>query len=132
MTVLVDSNVLLDIFTRDPNWFEWSSRQLTTYSKQDQLGINPIIYAEIAVGFGNAQDLEAALSPSLFQRLPLPWEAVLAGQNFLRYRRRGGTKTSPLPDFYIGAHASVANFPLITRDMSRYRTYFPTVVLVSP
>lgn len=133
MTVLVDSNILLDIFTHDPNWFEWSSLQLTTYAQQGQLAINPIIYAEIAVGFSNSEALDLRLPKTLFQRVPLPWEAAfLAGQSFLQYRRRGGVKTSPLPDFYIGAHASVANFHLLTRDVSRYQTYFPAVLLISP
>ncbi|KYC41320.1 DNA-binding protein [Scytonema hofmannii PCC 7110] len=133
MTVLVDSNVILDIFTNDPNWFDWSALQLTTYASQDRLAINPIIYAEIAVGFPQEQELITALSEDLFERLPLPWDAAfLAGQSFLNYRRRGGARTSPLPDFYIGAHASIANFPLITRDVNRYRTYFPNVRLISP
>lgn len=133
MTVLVDSNIILDVLTNDPNWFTWSSEQLTTYARQDQLAINPIIYAEIAVGFPQETALQAALPETLFQRLPLPWEAAfLAGQSFLIYRRRGGTKTSPLPDFYIGAHATVSQLLLITRDVDRYRTYFPNLILISP
>ncbi|MEH2330787.1 type II toxin-antitoxin system VapC family toxin [Nostoc sp.] len=133
MTVLVDSNVILDILTNDPNWFDWSALQLTTYARQDQLAINPIIYAEIAIGFAREQELITALPEDMFQRLPLPWDAAfLAGQSFLNYRRRGGARTSPLPDFYIGAHASTANLPLITRDVNRYRTYFPNVRLISP
>jgi predicted nucleic acid-binding protein len=133
MTVLVDSNIILDILTNDPNWFSWSSQQLTTYARQDQLALNPIIYAEIAVGFPEASALQSALPETLFQRLALPWEAAfLAGQSFLAYRRRGGTKTAPLPDFYIGAHATIAHLPLITRDVSRYRTYFPDLILISP
>jgi len=116
MTVLVDSNVILDILTNDPNWFDWSALQLTTYARQDQLAINPIIYADIAVGFPREQELITALPLDLFQRLPLPWDAAFkSGQSFLNYRRRGGSRTSPLPDFYIGAHASIANLPLITR-----------------
>ncbi|MBW4631092.1 MAG: type II toxin-antitoxin system VapC family toxin [Iphinoe sp. HA4291-MV1] len=133
MTVLVDSNVILDILTNDPNWFDWSALQLTTYARQDQLAINPIIYAEIAVGFPREQELITALPEDLFQRLSLPWDAAFqAGQSFLNYRRRGGARTSPLPDFYIGAHACIANLPLITRDVNRYRTYFPNVRLISP
>jgi predicted nucleic acid-binding protein len=133
MIILVDSNVILDILTNDPNWFDWSSQQITTYTHQNQLAINPIIYAEIAIGFPTEQELVAALPETLFQRLPLPWEAAfLAGQSFLGYRRRGGVKTSPLPDFYIGAHASVAQLPLLTRDLNRYRTYFPNLTLIAP
>jgi predicted nucleic acid-binding protein len=133
MTVLVDSNIILDILTNDPNWYDWSSQQLTAYHQQEQLAINPIIYAEIATGFPQEAALRAALPESLFQRLALPWDAAfLAGQSFLAYRRRGGTKTSPLPDFYIGAHAAVSQLPLITRDVKRYRTYFPSVTLIAP
>lgn len=133
MTALVDSNVILDILTNDPNWFDWSSHQLMTYARQDQLAINPIIYAKIAVGFPQETALQTALPETLFQRLTLPWKAAfLAGQSFLLYRRRGGTKTSPLPDFYIGAHATVSKLQLITRDVNRYRTYFPDLVLISP
>jgi predicted nucleic acid-binding protein len=126
MTVLVDSNIILDILTHDPSWFSWSSDQLVIHARQEQLAINPIIYAEIAVGFSQEASLQAALPEPLFQRLALPWEAAfLAGQSFLSYRQRGGTKTAPLPDFYIGAHATVSHLPLITRDVQRYHTYFP-------
>lgn len=95
--------------------------------------INPIIYAEVSVGYPRIEDLEAALPPSLYRREALPWEAgFLAGKAFLQYRRRRGARLTPLPDFYIGAHAAVAGYRLLTRDAARYRTYFPTLVLVSP
>jgi predicted nucleic acid-binding protein len=133
MTVLVDSNVILDVLTNDPIWYNWSSDQLMRLSQSDQLAINPIIYAEIAMGFPQESVLRDALPETLFQHLDLPWDAAfLAGKSFLTYRRRGGTKTSPLPDFYIGAHAAIAQLSLITRDVSRYRTYFPDVTLIVP
>lgn len=132
-SVLVDSNVLLDILTEDQTWFEWSSEQLTTCAEQGNLLINPIIYAEISIGFTQSEELEAAIPQSFFQREALPYEAAfLAGKAFLAYRRRGGERRSPLPDFYIGAHAVVAGYTLLTRDATRYRTYFPEVSLIAP
>ncbi|HVZ87222.1 MAG TPA: type II toxin-antitoxin system VapC family toxin [Polyangia bacterium] len=131
--VLVDSNVLLDVATRDPAWFEWSSRAMATAGDQAPLAINPIVYAEISIGFRRIEDLEEAVPQSLFRREALPYEAAfLAGKAFLSYRRRGGVRATPLPDFYIGAHAAVAGFRLLTRDTTRYRTYFPTVSLIAP
>lgn len=131
--VLVDSNVLLDVLTEDPEWFEWSSVQLAECADSHVLSINPIIYAEVSVGFGTIEELEEVLAPELFARLPLPWEAAfLAGKCFLEYRQRRGARRSPLPDFYIGAHAAVAGLTLLTRDATRYRTYFPTLQLISP
>lgn len=131
--VLVDSNVLLDVLTEDPEWFEWSSDRLATCADSHVLAINPIIYAEVSVGFGTIEELEEVLAPELFARLPLPWEAAfLAGKCFLQYRQRRGARRSPLPDFYIGAHAAVAGLTLLTRDATRYRTYFPTLRLISP
>ena len=95
--------------------------------------VNPLIYAEVSIGFDRIEDLDEALDPSIFQRRPLPWEAAfLAGKSFLRYRRRGGTRSSTLPDFYIGAHALVEGLTLVTRDAARYRTYFPRLALVAP
>ena len=130
--VLIDSNVLLDIFTEDPKWFEWSSSQLADLSEHNSLCINPIIYGEISIGFKTAEDLEKAL-PSEILRVSLPWEAAfLAGKSFIQYKRKGGLKVSTLPDFFIGAHASVENLILLTRDVSRYQTYFPKLRLVSP
>jgi predicted nucleic acid-binding protein len=131
--VLVDSNVLLDLLTEDPQWFSWSADALARCADESTLGINPIIYAEVSIGFERIEDLEDALARDQFDRLPLPWEAAfLAGKCFSRYRKRGGHKSSPLPDFYIGAHAAVAGMTLLTRDASRYRTYFPKLRLIAP
>ena len=133
MDILVDSNIILDILTEDKEWFAWSSETLAFYAEQNELVINPIIYAEISIRFDRIEDLEDVLSPSYFRRDPIPWEAAfLAGKCFLAYRRRGGRKRSPLPDFFIGAHAAVAGIRLLTREMSRYRTYFPTLNLIVP
>jgi predicted nucleic acid-binding protein len=131
--VLVDSNVLLDILIPDPAWEQWSSKALADAGESRVLVINPIIYSEVSAGFERIEDLDAALSTELFRRDPLPWEAAfLAGKSFLEYRRRGGAKRSPLPDFYIGAHAAVAGMELLTRDVARYRTYFPKLRLICP
>lgn len=130
---LVDSNVLLDLLTEDEAWFEWSSTALARCADEGSLVINPLIYAEVSVGFERIEELEKALPSEVFHRVPLPWEAAfLAGKSFLAYRRRGGVKSSPLPDFYIGAHAAVSGFRLLSRDATRYRTYFPKVDLVAP
>ncbi|GAB6163071.1 type II toxin-antitoxin system VapC family toxin [Desulfothermus naphthae] len=126
MPFLVDSNVLLDVLTEDPNWFEWSASRLVECVENDILVINPIIYAEISIGFEKIEEVEEALPSDIFIREPLPWEAAfLAGKCFLAYKKRNGKKTSPLPDFYIGAHAAVCRYILLTRDSRRYRTYFP-------
>lgn len=131
--ILVDSNVILDVLTEDPQWFDWSSQMLTNYANQGYLVINPIIYAEISIGFNRPEEVEEALPEDFFRRDPLPYSAAfLAGQSFLTYRQRGGERRSPLPDFYIGAHAAIANIPLLTRDVNRYRTYFPSVQLITP
>jgi predicted nucleic acid-binding protein len=131
--VLVDSNVLLDIIEEDTTWFEWSSRNLQQIADRSILIINPIIYSEVSVGFQQIEELEAALPSDMFERRPIPWEAAfLAGKCFVRYRRLGGVRRSPLPDFFIGAHAAVAGLTLITRDATRYRTYFPTISLIAP
>jgi len=131
--ILVDSNVILDVATEDPRWFAWSSEALTRWGDTTVLVVNPIIYAEVSVGFSTIEELEEAVHPDYFRRLPLPWEAAfLAGKCFLRYRRSGGIKTSPLPDFYIGAHAAVSGLSLLTRDPARYRTYFPKLELLTP
>ncbi len=131
--VLVDSNVLLDVATGDPIWSSWSSAALEQAANDATLVINPLVYAEVSIRFSRIEDLEAAIPSQLFRRDSLPFEAAfLAGKAFLRYRRRGGSRLSPLPDFYIGAHAAVADFRLLTRDATRYRTYFPTVELISP
>jgi predicted nucleic acid-binding protein len=130
---LFDANVLLDIATADPTWLAWSETQFRTCTAQGPILINPIIYAELAPAFSCAADLDQWLDPALFQRLPLPYAAGwLAAQAFLKYRRAGGTKTSPLPDFYIGAQAEIEKRTLVTRDAGRFRTYFPNVSLIAP
>jgi predicted nucleic acid-binding protein len=130
---LVDSNVILDVATDDPRWASWSAMVLEREADRSVLIINPIIYAEVSVGYPRIEDLEAAVPASLYRREPLPYEAAfLAGKAFLQYRRRRGARLTPLPDFYIGAHAAVAGYRLLTRDAARYRTYFPTVTLISP
>lgn len=133
MDMVVDSNVILDIVTEDKRWFPWSSKALAHYSETHALVINPVIYAEVSIGFDRIEDVEAVLSPMLFRRAPIPWEAAfLAGKCFLQYRKKGGGKRSPLPDFFIGAHAAILGIPLLTRDASRYRTYFSKLKLISP
>ncbi len=130
---LFDTNVLLDIATADPVWSSWSEGALRSATAQGLVLINPIIYAELAPAFATADDLDRWLAPSIFQKLPLPYAAGwIAAQAFMKYRRCGGTRTSPLPDFYIGAHAEVEGLTLVTRDPGRYRTYFPNVALILP
>jgi hypothetical protein len=130
---LVDSNVLLDVLTEDPRWLPWSADALATAADAGPLWINPVVYAETSARFSRIEDLEDALPARDYRRAPLPWEAAfLAGKAFLRYRRSGGTRTSPLPDFFLGAHAAVAGLRLLSRDRRRYETYFPTVSLVAP
>ena len=131
-TVLVDSNVLLDILTADPEWEAWSSDALARAAEDAYLAINPVIYAEVSVGFREVEALEDALPPEI-RREDLPWDAAfLAGKAFVRYRRTGGRRSSPLPDFFIGAHAAVQGYTLLTRDARRYGSYFPTVRVVGP
>jgi predicted nucleic acid-binding protein len=131
--VLVDSNVLLDVLEEDTHWYEWSSTQLQKAADSCSLIINPIIYAEVSAGFQRIEELEEALPLHFFQRTPLPWEAAfLAVKCFIRYRKLGGTKNSPLPDFFIGAHAAVSGLTLLTRDSARYRAYFPTLKFITP
>ena len=131
--ILVDSNVLLDLFTEDAEWEGWSEAMLSDLARSSQLAINPIIYSELSAHFDSIEELDAALPANWIRREPLPWDAAfLAGRCFLKYRRRGGTRRSPLPDFYIGAHASVAGLTLLTRDARRYRTYFPKLKLIAP
>lgn len=131
--VLVDSSVLLDVLTVDPKWHAWSSRALSEIGDRNRLVINPIVYAEVSVRFLRIEDVDAALPPALFAREPLPFEAAfLAGKVFTTYRRRGGARTSPLPDFFIGAHAAVAGYALLTRDEGRVRGYFPRLEVISP
>ena len=131
--ILVDSNVIIDVLTRDPSWKDWSEAALSDAADRDEIAINPIIYAEIASGFATMRELDHCLGVDAFRWLPLPYEAgFVAGQAFVEYRRRGGVRISPLPDFYIGAHAAVSGFVLLTRDARRYAGYFPKVRLISP
>ena len=131
--VLVDSNVILDVFLDDPSWADWSESTLEEYFQYAKLFINPVVYSEVSIGFKRIEDLESALSKAGFQMLEIPKEALfLAGKAFLKYKKGKGVKKSPLPDFYIGAQAAVLDFTLITRDVARYRTYFPSIRLVSP
>jgi predicted nucleic acid-binding protein len=131
--ILVDSNVLLDVLTEDPKWSAWSSDALARCADEAELVINPIVYAEVSIGFDRIEGVESALPEDTFVRRPLPWDAAfLAGKCFQAYRRRGGERRSPLPDFYIGAHAAVSGLSLLTRDPARYRTYFPKLRLVAP
>jgi predicted nucleic acid-binding protein len=130
---MVDSNVILDIATQDPRWGEWSAGALEKAANDSPLVINALIYAEISVGYETIELLEDVLPADVFRRDALPYEAAfLAGKAFLQYRRRGGGRKTPLPDFYIGAHAAVSGFRLLTRDGARYRTYFPKVPLIAP
>ena len=131
--VLVDSSVILDVFLDDPKWAAWSLQKLEALAGSDELFINPIIYAEVSIGFQRIEELEAAVASAGFRLLAIPKEALfLAGKAFVRYRRNRGMKRSPLPDFFIGAHAAVQELGLLTRDPKRVRTYFPTVKLICP
>lgn len=131
--VLVDANVLLDVMTEDARWLSWSAQALERAAERHRLVINPIIYSEVSIRYSRIEDLEAALPKTMFDREAVPYEAAfLAGKSFLAYRRRGGTKRAPLPDFFIGAHASIAGYLLMTRDAARYRTYFPKLSLIAP
>ena len=131
--VLVDSNVVLDVITEDDEWLDWSSSALDRAAASTRLLINPIIYAEVSAAYHRIEELEAAVPPAYFERRALPWEAAfLAGKCFVRYRRAGGVRRSPLPDFYIGAHAAVEGLTLLTRDPRRYRTYFPRLRIIAP
>jgi len=131
--ILVDTNVLLDVVTVDPHWADWSQRQLDAAALQDRLVINGVVYAELAPAFLHIEELDAALAIAGVGILDIPRAALyLAGRTFVTYRKQRGTKTGVLPDFFIGAHAAVAAIPLITRDATRYRSYFPTVQLIAP
>ncbi len=130
---LVDSNVLLDIATDDREWAAWSAEALARARDRGRVVINPIIYAEVSVGYDTIETLDEALPPGDIEREHLPYPAgFLAGKAYLMYRTRGGAKTAPLADFYIGAHAAASAYDLLTRDQSRYRSYFPTVRLILP
>ena len=131
--VFVDSCVLLDLFTDDPNWADWSENILEKYSKTNTLYINSIVYTEVSIGFDKIEEVEEAISELGIKVLEIPREALfLAGKVFLQYKRNKGTKKSPLPDFFIGAHATVSQFNLITRDSAKYNTYYPQLKLIDP
>ena len=131
--VLVDSNVLLDVMTEDPQWFSWSAQALATAAETFRLVINPIIYAEVSIRYSRIEELDDALQQTLVAREAIPCEAAfLAGKAFLVYRQQSETRRSPLPDFFIGTHASIAGYRLLTRDAGRYRTYFPRMPLIAP
>jgi predicted nucleic acid-binding protein len=130
---LVDTCVLIDILTDDPAWADWSEDAVANARDTGELAINPIIYAEVSAGFDTIEELDEALPSTDFVREPLPYQAgFVASRAFVAYRRRGGSRRSPRPDFYIGAHAAVNNYRLLTRDTERYRTYFPRLELVTP
>jgi predicted nucleic acid-binding protein len=130
---LIDTNVLLDWAKDDPSWADWSISQVRAASLQGPLFINDVIYAELAAQYALKQDLDAFVADAELERQVIPEAALfLAGKAFLQYRRNGGHRTGVLPDFFIGAHAAVLDLPLLTRDARRYRTYFPTVELISP
>jgi len=131
--ILVDSNVILDVFLNDLKWADWSESKLDEYSDYTSLYINSIIYSEISIGFKLIEDLETAILKAGFQMLEIPKEALfLAGKAYLKYKKRKGVKRTPLPDFFIGAQAAVLNLDLLTRDVSRYKSYFPSVKLIAP
>ena len=131
--ILVDTNVLLDLVTNDPNWAAWSQAQLEAAAVRDDLAINAVIYAELSISFRRIEEVDAMLDTTGLRLEPIPRPALfLAGKAFQQYRQAGGTKTGVLPDFFIGAHAAVAKAPLLTRDAARYRTYFPTVEVLAP
>ena len=131
--VLVDSNIVLDVFLNDPKWADWSESKLDEYDQLGILYINSIIYSEISIGFKRIENLESAIAKAGLQMLEIPKEALfLAGKAYLKYKKRKGTRRTPLPDFFIGAQAAVQNLDLVTRDVSRYQSYFPTVKLITP
>lgn len=131
--VLVDTNVLIDVATEDPAWFDWSAGKLAALGDREPLAIDPIVYAEFSAHFDTPEQVEDVLAAFRFERLALPWEAAfLAGKAFRLYRRRGGKRAAPLPDFFIGAHAAVAGIGLLTRDPRRFRDYFPRLKLIAP
>jgi predicted nucleic acid-binding protein len=130
---LVDTNVLLDLFTNDPIWADWSARQLRILSAREALLVNPVVYAQLSVGYDRVEDLDAVLVTTGVELVELPRAALfLAGRAFQTYRAQGGTRTGVLPDLFIGAHAVVEGIGLLTRDPRRYRTYFPTITLITP
>jgi predicted nucleic acid-binding protein len=133
MATLVDTNVLLDVLLEDDEWVDWSAAMIATASQEGRIVINPIIYAEVSSAYDDIEALNRALPPDYYVREAMPWDsAFLAGRAFVSYRRRGGVRRSPLPDFYIGAHAAVAGHTLLTRDPQRYRAHFPKLRILAP
>jgi predicted nucleic acid-binding protein len=130
---LVDSNVLIDVLRRDPDWGPWSDEALIGALEDGVVLVNQVVYSEVSMGFPTVEECDFSLNAQGIERIPIPWPAAfLAGRAYLEYRRRGGSRSSPLPDFFIGAHAAVEGLRVLTRDASRYRTYFPTVELIAP
>ena len=133
MTLLVDTNVLIDVVQDDPDWADWSISQLRAQSQLHELAINPVIYAELSLSYSTLEAMEDAVARMRLRLHEPPRAALfLAAKAFAQYRRRGGNKAQVLPDFFIGAHAAVQRWPLLTRDAARFATYFPTVELISP
>ncbi|MBR5950094.1 MAG: type II toxin-antitoxin system VapC family toxin [Actinomycetaceae bacterium] len=131
--MFVDANIFIDLLENDPVWADWSMRQLTEQAFSHKLVINSVIYAEISLNFASESALDVLLEKSNIVLLDIPKSAAfLAGKAFAQYRKNGGTKTNVLSDFFIGAHAQVMGVPILTRDVRRYRTYFPDVPLVAP
>lgn len=131
--ILVDSNVLIDVLDEPGPWTSWSTDALRQAANQAEIVINPIVFGEVSMGFPTVEAVDDALPTAWIRREDIPYPAAfLAGRCFLDYRRRGGTRSTPLPAFYIGAHAAVAGYRLLTRDAARYRTYFPRLSLISP
>jgi len=131
--ILVDTNVFVDLWTGDPTWGDWSEQALGRAAEAGPLGVNPIVYAELCLGFEKESQLEETLAGAGVRRLALPYEAAWpAAHAFAAYRKRGGKRSAPLPDFFIGAHALVEGLALLTRDPRRYRTYFPSLKLIAP
>lgn len=131
--ILVDTNVFVDVWTRDPVWAEWSEQALARAADAGPLAVNPVIYAELCLGFEAESQLDEALAEAGVRRLALPYRAAWpAARAFAAYRRRGGRRSAPLPDFFIGAHALVEGLTVLTRDARRYRGYFPGLRLIAP
>lgn len=131
--IFVDTNVLLDVVTNNPDWQNWSLRHLEIAAIRDRLVINPVIYAELSIGYERVEEVDAVLASTGIIIAEIPRAALFfAGKAFRQYRGRGGMKTGVLPDFFIGAHAAVLGAPLMTRDTARYRTYFPSLQLIAP
>jgi predicted nucleic acid-binding protein len=131
--VLVDSSVLIDVATENSEWADRSTDLIVRTSRTCELVINPVIFAEVSISFQRIEEIDGRLPRATFRREDIPWEAAfLAGKAFLSYRKRGGSRLSPLPDFFIGAHAAVRGYDLLTRDLRGFRSYFPTLTIISP